>query len=1024
MDFGADAVYCVDRQGKVVYANDAACRRLRCALEDISSIRFCDLNFHSGPNWAELWSEIKTSGRAARESELLTGRQIRQPARLTAQYFRIRDQEYALLLVRDEMEGCLASTSLRDTQDTLRAVFEGVETGILVIDPKNHRIVDANPVALALMGASRKETIGTVCHRFVCPAEAGRCPVTDLGQTVDNSERVLLTSKGERRAIIKTVRPVNISGHQYLLESFLDITDRKETEAELRTSENRFRTAFEDAPYGMCIAGLDGRFLHANAALSHMLGYSTEELQSGAWQAITHPDDLERSQQIAVRFSKGLDTTLELEKRYLHKQGQVVWVHVKISAVKDSQGTLAHYITQVEDITLRKQADEAKAFLASLVESSQDAIVGTNPEGIIMSWNRGAADLYGYRAEEMLGKSAAGLIPADRVDSLPQILNKIRQGEKISGYETFRMRKDGSRVDVSLAISPVFDANGKVTGLASIARDITRRKHAEQALQSSEEKFRQLAESISEVFWIMPPAGNEILYVSPAYEQIWGRSCEELYRDPMAWAEAIQSEDRAAAHAAFARQLKGERIDSIYRIRTLDGEQKWIRDRAFPVRDESGRLTRIVGLAEDISARKEAEESLRASEERYRELFENASDLVYTFDLELRITSLNRLAEQTTGYSREEATKMNLQQLVEASQWSRVEPILTQLIAGHPTSKIELDINSKDGRRMKLEMNPRLIYREGQPVGIQTIARDITGRDVAEMELRQAQKLESVGRLAAGIAHEINTPMQFVGDNVRFLQDAFNQLQAVIREVNGLCRDNGPGPDELSRELRRLQTDSDWDFLLDEVPKAIGQTLDGVDRVVTIVRAMKEFAHPESKGMAAADLNQAIRSTLTVARNELKYVADVEVDLGELPAVVCSVSDLNQVFLNLLVNAAHAIGDVVKETGNKGKIQVSSRQENGTALVTISDTGSGIPENIRDRIFDPFFTTKEVGRGTGQGLAIARSVVDRHKGTLTFKSEVGKGTSFYIRLPISSFDDCDNTQMSSKSGTSPSQFRN
>jgi two-component system, NtrC family, sensor kinase len=194
---------------------------------------------------------------------------------------------------------------------------------------------------------------------------------------------------------------------------------------------------------------------------------------------------------------------------------------------------------------------------------------------------------------------------------------------------------------------------------------------------------------------------------------------------------------------------------------------------------------------------------------------------------------------------------------------------------------------------------------------------------------------------------------------------------------------------------------------MDEIPKALSQTLDGVSRVATIVRAMKEFAHPESKEMAAADINKALQSTLTVARNELKYVADVELELGEMPPVVCNVGDLNQVFLNLLVNAAHAIADVVKGTDEKGKIRVRTASEGETALISISDTGSGIPEAIRTKVFDPFFTTKEVGRGTGQGLAIARSVVvERHRGTLTFESEVGKGTTFYIRLPVEPPESC------------------
>jgi len=174
-----------------------------------------------------------------------------------------------------------------------------------------------------------------------------------------------------------------------------------------------------------------------------------------------------------------------------------------------------------------------------------------------------------------------------------------------------------------------------------------------------------------------------------------------------------------------------------------------------------------------------------------------------------------------------------------------------------------------------------------------------------------------------------------------------------------------------------------------------------VERVVSIVRAMKEFAHPDSKEMVSADINRALLNTLTVARNELKYVADIETSLGDLPPVVCSIGDINQVFLNLLVNSAHAIADVVQGTGKKGTIQVHTQAEGSTVLITISDTGGGIPEAIFERIFDPFFTTKEVGRGTGQGLAIARSVVvDRHRGKLTFESKLGEGTTFYVRLPV------------------------
>lgn len=460
-----------------------------------------------------------------------------------------------------------------------------------------------------------------------------------------------------------------------------------------------------------------------------------------------------------------------------------------------------------------------------------------------------------------------------------------------------------------------------------------------------------------------------------------------------------------AEREAFLAELKAEKklSNRETRLQRRDGSGLWVIENATLVDDADGRSPVIESTCIDITEWKSTLEELRESEERYRELFENASDIVYTTDLECRMTSLSRVGQHTLGYSREEATQLDLWHLVDPKHWDRIKQGRDRLLAGETDVNEEIEVKAKDGRRMILEVKPRLIYRDGKPVGMQGIARDITGRDAAEMELRHAQKLESVGRLASGIAHEINTPIQFVGDNTRFLQESFESFQSLISKYQKLrlALASGTASPELMAELQRVEEESDCAFLIAEVPRALTQTLEGVDRVATIVRAMKEFAHPEGKDLDAADLNKALQSTLTVARNELKYVADVEIEFGELPMVVCNISDLNQVFLNLLVNAAHAIDEVVKGTSEKGKIRVRTQAEGNSVLVTISDTGCGIPEANRTKVFDPFFTTKEVGRGTGQGLAISRSVVvDRHKGTLTFDSEVGKGTTFYVRLPI------------------------
>ncbi|HEY0986971.1 MAG TPA: ATP-binding protein, partial [Kofleriaceae bacterium] len=272
-----------------------------------------------------------------------------------------------------------------------------------------------------------------------------------------------------------------------------------------------------------------------------------------------------------------------------------------------------------------------------------------------------------------------------------------------------------------------------------------------------------------------------------------------------------------------------------------------------------------------------------------------------------------------------------------------------------------------------------------------------------EVELRQAQTLDSVGRLAAGVAHEINTPVQFVSDSIQFVRDGVAELFGVVDKLEVVQRSVLEGaPSRAAAAMAADATDiADLPYLAENVPTALERALEGLGRVATIVRSMKEFAHPDSRDMELADLNHAIENTLTMARNEYKGVAELETDFGELPPVRCHIGELNQAVLNIVINAAHAISDVVRGTEARGRIRVRTRRDGDDVVVAIADSGAGIPEDIRGQIFDPFFTTKQVGRGTGQGLAIAHSViVDKHHGRIAVETELGKGTTFSIRLPI------------------------
>jgi signal transduction histidine kinase len=275
-------------------------------------------------------------------------------------------------------------------------------------------------------------------------------------------------------------------------------------------------------------------------------------------------------------------------------------------------------------------------------------------------------------------------------------------------------------------------------------------------------------------------------------------------------------------------------------------------------------------------------------------------------------------------------------------------------------------------------------------------------RSKIEIELRQAQKLESVGRLAAGIAHEINTPVQFVSDSVHFVRDAVADLALVVSKLQAVRASVLAGSPSLetAQAASEAEEQADVVYLFENLQPALERALEGLGRVATIVRSMKEFAHPDQKEMTAVDLNRAVQNTIAISRNEYKLVADVTTDFAELPPVVCHAGEVNQVVLNILVNAAHAIEDAVKGTDGRGSITVRTRSDGDYVVISIEDTGGGIPDAVRERVFDPFFTTKEVGRGSGQGLAIARSViVDKHRGQLTFETVSGRGTTFHIRVP-------------------------
>ena len=389
---------------------------------------------------------------------------------------------------------------------------------------------------------------------------------------------------------------------------------------------------------------------------------------------------------------------------------------------------------------------------------------------------------------------------------------------------------------------------------------------------------------------------------------------------------------------------------------------------------------------------------------RFRGIVDHAAEGIVATDAEGRIELFNRAASQMFGYDAEEVLGQPIsvlaprETLIDAG--STLHEYITRRDLHAYGSSIEIVGQRKDGAKIPIRLGISEV-RRGEEATFTAIISDLTEARLIEAQLAQAQKLESIGQLAAGIAHEINTPTQYVTDNVRFLEEAVADLEDLLQAVREIDPAAGLTTEQLAR-LCELRDKADLEYLREELPKAVSQSVEGLGHITRIVRAMKEFSHPGGQELSLIDVNVALENAMTVARNEWRYIAEVETHLDpDLPHVLVYEGELNQVFLNLLINAAHAVQSSLDgATKEKGRIVISSSHTEDGIEVRFEDDGCGIPKELRQRIFDPFFTTKGVGKGTGQGLALAHSViVEQHSGELRVESEVGVGTTFVIRLP-------------------------
>ncbi len=737
-------------------------------------------------------------------------------------------------------------------------------------------------------------------------------------------------------------------------------------EAKLPNGEARYRALLDSALDCIIWTDSNGRILEFNAAAERTFRISCSAAVGRDLSETILPAALRphlRSELFASVASSGIELVgNRLETKVMRSDGGEFPAELTVtSAVIDKHAT---FIVYVRDLTARRLADEALVRLAAIVESSQDAIIGTDLRCQITSWNKGAELMYGYSSAEVLGKNISILAPTDGVEEL-RVREDSRLEAGIKSFETVRLTKDGRHLDVSVSISPVFDSDGMVLGASSIGRDITAFKQTQNALR----KANQTSIYASPVPIIAVDTERRITLWNPAAEAVFGWSEEEVLGKTSPIMLKGGTEQSIALHK---RALAGETLTGIeLHGRRRDGSPVFLSLSATPLWDEEHRIKGIIGFLTDITEGKRAEEALRSTEQKYRTIFENAIEGIYQATPQGQYISANPALARIFGF--ESPTEL-LHADGDLRRRQYVHPEMHEEFASLMrrqgiVQNFEYQACRKDGKVIWVSENAHVVKdSQGRIVHFEGTIQDITEARELEQQLHQMQKIEVVGRLAGGVAHDFNNLLMAISSYTELLE-------------------------------MKMPDGSGGRKYLAEISKAI-------DRAASLTKGLLTFSRKQVLSPKVLDLNKLITEQVTMLRRLVPENIDIEFSPNHSRAFVKADStQMEQVMMNLVINARDAMpegGQVSIETaeceGDCGG-QQSPGKPGSYVMIAVADNGCGMNESTKSQIFEPFFTTKEAGKGTGLGLAIVFDIVKQGGGTIVVESELGQGTTFRIYLP-------------------------
>ncbi len=739
-DSSSHAIAITTLDGKIVDVNQDYQDMVGYTLKELEGTNFQKL---TPKKWHKLeaaaMKDFMSEGHGTFEKEYIRKDGTIFPVSVSAWLIRDRQGNPAGIgaFVRDITERKKAEEKLRESEEHLKTLLDSTPSGIIVIDAETHMIVDANPVTVKMFGVPKEKIIGSVCHNYICPAEKGRCPITDLRQSVDHSERVLLNADGDKVPILKTVTPVMLDGRKRLLESFVDISEHKQAQETLRESEERYRSIFENTGTATVILEEDTTISMANTEFERLSGYSRKQIEGKKrWTEFVVKDDLERMQKHHKKRRIDADAAPKsYEFHFIDRQGAIKDIFLTIDMILGTKKSVASLL----DITERKRVEEelhvSEEQYRNLFESAPEAIILLGLDGTVLDVNNIAETITGVPREKAIGKhfTEFELFDEKGFSKYSELLSQFAGGESIEPVEV-KLTVKGGKTRWLIVFASLLKKNNKPYAIQIITRDITERKQAEEALV----KKVKIIDSITDAVITTDLNGNITSYNSGA-ERMYGYKAQEVIGKPVSMfysPEDIPSQTEQIAHI-----LQGKTIKSVEaRIISENKKEVPVILSLTPVRDSQGKIVELAGVAKDITTRKQAEKALEESEEKYRTQFERALDAIVLADAETgMITDCNRAACRLVGRKKSEIVGQHQRILHPPQEMNgNISKTFKQHCGEKEGRTLETQVITKKGEIKEVAIKANIIEFRGKKI-LQGIFRDITERKQAERALQEAK---------------------------------------------------------------------------------------------------------------------------------------------------------------------------------------------------------------------------------------------------------------------------------------------